>query len=171
MNGKRTVDWKGLLAKLEPYKYVLLVILVGSTLLLLPEGGGDGEERTAPPSAVEGETFDLPAFEARLANTLSRVEGAGKVQVVLTLRDSGRRELAQDVERDEGGGYATSTVTVSGSDRGETVVQVERTAPRFQGALVVCPGGGDPEVQLSISKAVSVLTGLGADKISVCKGG
>lgn len=170
MKRMRTVDWKGLMAKLEPYKYVLLVIVVGLGLLLLPQGGGGGQD-AALPTAGEQEPFDLTAFERRLADTLSQVEGAGKVQVVLTLRDSGRRELAQDLERDNEGGYKTATVTVTGGDRGQTVVQVERTSPQFQGALVVCPGGGDPRVQLSISNAVSVLTGLGADKISVCKGG
>ena len=37
-------------------------------------------------------------------------------------------------------------------------------------ALVVCPGGNDPAVKLQISEAVAALTGLGADKISICKG-
>ena len=37
-------------------------------------------------------------------------------------------------------------------------------------ALVVCPGGNDPAVKLQISEAVAALTGLGAEKISICKG-
>ena len=37
-------------------------------------------------------------------------------------------------------------------------------------ALVVCPGGGDPAVQLRLLEAVSALTGLGSDRISICEG-
>ncbi len=38
-------------------------------------------------------------------------------------------------------------------------------------ALIVCPGGGDARVRLRLIEAVSALTGLGADRISVCAGG
>jgi len=37
-------------------------------------------------------------------------------------------------------------------------------------ALVVCPGGGDPRIQLRLLEAVSALTGLGTDRISICQG-
>ena len=42
--------------------------------------------------------------------------------------------------------------------------------PSFRGALVVCPGGDDPQVQLAITQAVSALTGLGSDRITICAG-
>ena len=52
----------------------------------------------------------------------------------------------------------------------EGTVTLQQLSPQFQGALVVCSGGGEPTVQLRLVEAVSALTGLGADKISVCKG-
>ncbi len=42
--------------------------------------------------------------------------------------------------------------------------------PPVPGALVVCPRGDDPEVRLQITEALSALTGLGADKISISEG-
>ena len=50
------------------------------------------------------------------------------------------------------------------------VVPLYTLTPQFQGALVVCPGGGDPAVQLRLLEAVSALTGLGSDRISICEG-
>lgn len=53
----------------------------------------------------------------------------------------------------------------------QEVVPLQTLAPEFQGALIVCQGGGDPAVRLNVLQAVSALTGLGADKISICQGG
>ena len=60
-------------ASLHKYRLVWLVILVGLFLLLLPTGGGEGEEAAAEPA--QG-TFDLEKTEARLA--LRTAFGAGK---------------------------------------------------------------------------------------------
>ena len=51
------------------------------------------------------------------------------------------------------------------------MVSLQTVAPQFRGALVVCPGGGDAQIRLKLIEAVSALTGLGADRISVCQGG
>ena len=169
MNGKGPPPWAAWKEKLNQYKYVLLVMAAGVLLLLLPGGGSKEHPEQSAGTAAEG--FDLESFEDRLAMALSQVEGAGKAQVVLTLKNSGRKVLAQDTQRDASGGASASTVLVSGSDRSQEVVELQSTAPQFQGALVVCPGGDDPQVQLRLLKAVSVLTGLGSDRISICKSG
>ena len=64
----------------------------------------------------------------------------------------------------------TQTVVVSAGSGTQETVLVQQVYPRFQGALVVATGGGDPEVRLKLTEAVAALTGLGADKISICKG-
>ena len=63
-----------------------------------------------------------------------------------------------------------TTVVVSKGSGREEAVPLQQIYPQFQGALVVCPGGSDPEVRLKLVEAVSALTGLGSDKISICKG-
>lgn len=160
---------KALLAAAGKYKYVLLVILVGVLLLLLPspDKGGRKEETRMP------EPFQADDVERRLENALSQVEGAGKVTVVLTVKSSGRQILAQDgtaSEKDGAVESAVTTVVVSKGSGVEEAVPLQQLSPEYQGALVVCSGGGDPSVRLEIVKAVSALTGLGSDRISVCKG-
>ena len=90
--------------------------------------------------------------------------------MVLTLDGGSRRILAQDQERDGTGGGASSTVTLGRGSGNQEVVPLQTLAPSFRGALVVCPGGGDPRVGLALTEAVSVLTGLGADSIAICGG-
>lgn len=158
--------WKEALGR---YGYVLIVIAAGAVLLLLPAGGG--EAAPEPPAQEEGTAFDLDAFEEKLARALSQVEGAGEVQVVLTLDGGSRQILARDQEREGDGGSLSTVVTVGKGSGAQEVVPLQTVAPQFRGALVVCPGGGDPQVRLELIRAVAALTGLGADRISVCAGG
>ena len=95
-------------------------------------------------------------------------QGAGEAQVVLTLKSGSRQVLAQDTQRGADGDSSSATVTLGRGSGSQEVVPLQTLAPQFQGALVVCPGGGDPEVCLQIIQAVSALTGLGSDRISVC---
>ena len=166
--------WSGLARRwrgaLEKYRYVLLVIGAGVVLLLLPAG-----ERPAPSApaatAQEGaEGFDLEGFEEKLAQALSQVEGAGRVRVVLTLKEGSRQVLARDREEDQNGGTSSTVVTVGRGSGNQGVVPLQTVAPQFRGALVVCPGGGDPQVRLKLIEAVSALTGLGSNCVSVCQG-
>jgi len=158
--------WKGALGK---YQYVLLVMAVGILLLLLP-AGDRGEAGGAEKPAVQEDGFDLDAFEKKLEQALSQIEGAGKARVVLTLDSGSRRVLAQNQDQDGEGGMTRETVTVGQGSGSQGVVPLQTLAPRFRGALVVCPGGGSPQVRLQLAEAVSALTGLGADRISICPG-
>ena len=153
---------------LKKYQYVLLVALVGAVLLLLPTG-----ERPAPdtPAPASEQIFRLDDLEERLEQALSRIEGAGTVHAVLTLKSGSRQILAQTIERESGGGSTYAPVTVGRGTGSQEVVPLQTLAPEFQGALIVCQGGGDPAVRLNVLQAVSALTGLGADKISICQGG
>ena len=164
---KTVLRWKGVL---ERYKYVLLVMAVGVVLLLLPTGSSPGETRQAA-QAAEETVFDLEEFEEKLEQALSQIQGAGQVRVVLTLEDSGRQVLAQDTQRDADGGGSTTVVTVGRGSGSQEALPLQTVAPEFRGALVVCPGGGDPQVKLRLIEAVSALTGLGASRVSVCQGG
>lgn len=175
MGAERAVEAVKKLAKsLEKYKFILLVLLAGMLLLLLPtsvdgEGGRVGEEAR---EAVEY-TFSLSELEEKLEKTLSKIEGAGDVTVALTLRSGTRQVLAQDMtvsDRNGDGSEERTTVVISSGSGREEAVSLQELAPQFQGAVVVCPGGDDPAVQLRLAEAVSDLTGLGADKISICKG-
>ena len=157
--------WREALGK---YQYVLLIIAVGAVLLLLPSGGRDSPGEEAP---VQEEEFDLEAFEKKLEKALSQVEGAGETRVVLTLEGGSRQVLARNQDREGDGGTSNTVVTVGRGSGTQEAVPIQTVAPQFRGALVVCPGGGNAVTRLKLIEAVSALTGLGSDRISVCAGG
>lgn len=180
--GCKKPDWAAWKEKLRPlfdrYKYVALVLLAGLLLLLWPSGRKKAAQDAPPPTPTQQareEDFSVAALEERLAETLSKIQGAGEVSVMLTVQGGSRRVLAQDSKesREADGGYErqTETVVVSGgTGNGESPVLVQQLYPRFQGAVVVSEGGGDASVRLKLMEAVSALTGLGTDKIAICKG-
>lgn len=164
-------EWiKRVTAVLGKYRYVLLVALAGAVLLVWPAG----EERESSPEPMEREElFQVEKMERKLEKALSQVEGAGEVTVVLTLEGGPRQVLAQDgaaTEETERASRETSIILLSRGSGYQEPAVIQQLGPVYQGALVVCPGGGDPQVKLALYEAVSALTGLRADKISICKG-
>lgn len=153
------------------YRYVLLVALAGAALLLLPTGkSGEQGQTAALSSAAE---WDVSELEERLERALARVDGAGEVEVVLTVERAPRQILAEDrvSERDgESLREEETTVVLSRGSGVQEAVAVGRVSAQFRGALVVCSGGEDPQVRLALAQAVSAVTGLGTDRISICKG-
>lgn len=153
------------------YRYVLLVALAGAVLLLLPTGKGSGS--ASPQSAAAVSDWDPAELEEQLEDVLSRVDGAGSVEVVLTVSSAPRQILAEDrISESDGESLREEETTVvlsRGSGVQETVA-VGQVSAQFRGALVVCSGGDDPQVRLALAQAVSAVTGLGTDRIAICKG-
>lgn len=166
-------EWGGrVVDALKKYKYVLLVALVGAALLLWPSP--PGETAQAPPqTAAREDLFRVGELEDRLERSLSQVEGAGEVTVVLTLKEGPRQVLAQNGSATQEGERTvreTDTVVLSKGTGTQEAVKLQELGPAYQGALVVAQGGDDPKVRLALSGAVCALTGLRTDQISICKG-
>lgn len=127
----------------------------------------------------------LDAQEKQLAELLSRVEGVGKVQVMLTRKSNGTRIVEKDVpvtdktseESGESGGRNISKEHTSGEETiymedesGAKIPYVrEELEPQIAGVLVVAEGGGQPKVVKDICEAVEALFGVEAHKIKVMK--
>ena len=107
-----------------------------------------------------------------MSQTLSLVVGAGKVTVALTVKSGLEQVPLTDRSTsvsERGNSVEEKTVVISTGSGQETVVRMQR-GPVFQGAVVVAQGADRAEVRLLLTQAVAALTGLGADRITVCKG-
>lgn len=138
------------------YRYVLLVLLAGLALMLLPVST-ETEPVTAAPMPDTKEDM-----EARLEGILSRISGAGEVAVMLT--ESAGETVLYQTDGPDG-----DTVLVTDAQRNEAGLVRSREPPRYLGAIVVCRGADSASVRLAIVEAVSNVTGLGSDRISVLK--
>ena len=158
-----------LISYVKKYKYVALVVLAGVVLMLLPSGKGEQQTSSDQPVNVS-EAYSLAETEKRLEQLLGRIRGVGQVQVMLTLKSGSSLQLAENRStslRDTEDRQDRDVVTLNRGSGYEDVVVTEQTYPVYQGAVVVCQGAGDSSVNLAVIQAVSVLTGLGSDKITV----
>ena len=157
----------------DKYKFVGLVVLVGAVLLMWPGGSESSQKERKTPDVERESVSDM---EQKMAEILSNISGVGQVRVMLTLDSDGERQLAQnaklsyrgDTHSPEDYSRSSETVLLDGAD-GDQALVTRRTYPTYRGALVVCQGGGRPEVQLAVTQAVAALTGLSADRVTVAK--
>ena len=163
---------------LKKYKYAALVLVLGLALLLIPFRRSERKASETPePVKTQPVTTDyVQEMESRLTKMLLQIDGAGRVCVMLTLH---RGEQTQYQTDSKVTNEQTSAGTQTSEER-KTVILSEGSAydeaavasviyPQFLGALIVSEGADNAQVRWNIVSAVSVLTGLGSDKITVVK--
>ena len=163
------IDPKKLWQGLKKYRYAALVLLLGLTLLLLPDGK-KSQKSTIPSAAVQ--TDYAAETEQRLTQMLQQIAGAGQVSVMLTLQTGERVEYQTDVQTSSDEAQSSEsrkTVILSEGSSYDKAAVAATTYPRFQGALIVCEGADSAAVRLRLLEAVSAVTGLSTDRITVVK--
>ena len=156
--------WDGL----RKHKYALLVALAGVLLVCIPFDSDDEAVNQSPTQVQSSQVADI---EQKLAEILSQLEGAGKVQVMLTTSASELTLYQEDGDL-TGGGEDSSrydTVIIKDAQGNEMGLIRQVIGAKYQGAIILCQGAGKASVKLAIVEAVSRATGLGADQISVLK--
>ena len=157
-------EWKDALLKKLPKnrqtRLLILLFLAGLVLYLLCRLSVPEEPKPAPEPAEQAQTL-----EQELEALLSRLPGAGKVRVILSLEQEAQKVYQTDETGSEsGGGSSSSSHTVITS--GEGLVRTAY-APVYRGAAVGCEGAESAALVLKIKAAVSCLTGLRNDQITV----
>lgn len=147
---------------LKQYRYVVLLLMLGVLLMLLPK------KQETEPEALVSVPESVDSLEEDLARILSRIRGAGRVEVLLT-EYAGTETLYQTDADRTADSLREDTVVISDRERGESGLVRQVIPPRYMGAVVVCQGGDNPAVKLAILEAVSRATGLKSNQISVLK--
>lgn len=153
---------------IKKYRYPILGILAGILILAIP----NMESNTPEQPATESQTILQPELEDALADILCLVEGAGRVEVLLTPaigEETIYQTNADTSSNQQSSNHRSSTVLVTGEGRLETGLVKQVNPAVYRGALVVCEGAEDPWVRLSLVEAVMRVTGLTSDKITVLK--
>ncbi|MBR5192793.1 MAG: hypothetical protein IKW33_05255 [Clostridia bacterium] len=106
-------------------------------------------------------------LENRLSKTLSKVEGAGNVYVVITVESGMETVLASETVKTEENGKITTTskpILVGG----KTVV-IKENFPKIIGVVIVCQGANNISVYTKIEQATASLLNIDTKKIEILK--
>ena len=159
--GEKVKGW------LSRYRYVLLVVGLGILMMLIPTGSRQESQSELPPEPLTEERF----VDEELADILSQIKGVGRVRVMLT--EATAAETVYQTDRDstesaDSTTLRTETVIISVGNSDNGLVRTI-TPPTYLGAIIVCQGGDNPSVRLAVAQAVSVVTGISMDRITVLK--
>lgn len=172
---------------------LLLLALAGVVLVLLsvPFSGKSSSEKdkvatqTTQAANEENDTSYASALEQKLEDVLSKVEGVGKVEVMVTMKDSGEKIVDSETpytkndttESDSAGGSRTVTEVEQSDTTIYTVDEngnnipfvINELAPQIEGVAVIAEGGGNAVMVNKITNVIEALLNVSANKISVMK--
>ncbi len=175
---------------------LVIALLVGVLLLVIAlpvsdrkeDALTDRRERTDAASIRDGGDSDAENYadylEGKLAAVLSKVEGVGRTEVMVTLASGSERIIEKDTDSEsesvqetdsQGGSRSTihnvsskQTVYSGGDGNGEPYVTKEMT-PVVEGVVVIAEGGDDAVTVQNITEAVQALFEIDTHKIKVMK--
>ncbi len=154
----------------------LLVFAGALGLFLLLAGNAfpaeSSSRETGEPQSTADEAAYVQEYAANLEQTLTGViesiQGAGHVKVAVTLEAGPQTVYALDeTDRGENGSEVQHILMEDSSGQSALVEMVWE--PEIRGIAVVCQGAADVQVQAQITEAVSVLTGVSSNRISIAK--
>lgn len=152
---QKITEWIG------KYKFVVLILLVGVGLMLIPGKSNEKDQADIQPQ----QTVQQETLSEELESILSDIQGAGRVEVMLTIK-SGEQVIYQT---DTPSADRQDTVIITDADRAQGGLVQQIIAPIYRGAIILCQGADSPSVCLAITEAVSKVTGLDSSQISVLK--
>lgn len=177
---------------------LIVVVLVGILLMVIALPVKKREDKTESRNNIENvsqteinnsgyhmeEDDYVERMERRLEAALSRLEGAGEVKVMITLRASSEvvvekdsaGSLSETKEEDGEGGsrlvrvedMQEATVYISDSGQSEPYV-IKTLTPQVEGVIVLAEGAGEGNVSMEILDAVRVIFGIEAHRVKVMK--
>ena len=152
----------------KKYSFAFIVVAIGLVLMIIPTvKDNENQDNIQNPTTSAKITTDK-----QLAYVLSQIKGAGNVEIMLT-EAAGEEVLYQTNNNDNTSENTTTskrdTVIITDANRNQSGLIRQINPPSYLGVVVVCQGADNPSVKLAIVDAVSKLTGLGANRISVLK--
>ena len=162
-----------------------LLILAAAGILLLIFAMPETKTLTSDKNDVEyeqsstAETDYVTSMEHRLEEILSKIEGVGNADVMITLASSSEKIIEKDVESRSSNSISDSEES-STNDMSEQSIYSNLTdsevpyvkqelSPVVEGVLVVADGGDNAIVKQNITEVVQALFGVDTHKIRVMK--
>lgn len=158
-------------------KIIVMVGAIGVALLLMSNAfsSDTSANENGVNISVSAQEY-TKNLEKELSDVLSKIEGAGKCSVMITM-DCGvetiyatQEESSYDADDNgESHDYSMNYVILGSSSNGKEALVIKEIQPKIRGIIIVCEGGGNSNVKMSIINAVSAAFDISSTKISVQK--
>ncbi len=131
---------------------------------------------------VQGESTNESRMVSDLESILSKINGVGKVKVMVTYSETSKvvpvyneestEENTEETDSEGGTRKVTQTdnrkeVIYEESNGNKTLITQSVVSPKIEGAIITAEGANDANTKTNIIQAVSAVTGLATHKIQV----
>lgn len=168
---------KGLSAK-KKTQYLAVIIIIAVILTIYFSTFLDSTPQTEQPQSLAEVENTTELLEQKVKSALSKVDGAGKVEVVINFASTPELvpALAEDVQTSSSNEENKSSQTksertdiaaVQGGDTGALIIKENQ--PEVRGVIVVAEGAGDIGVRVSLLNAVTTLLDVDPGQVEVLK--
>lgn len=183
--------------KIENLVVLVIILIITVIVINLIWNGDNGEEKkpTSDPNKKLATTIEegiaeetvqasssLYKIDTELEEILSKIEGVGEVNVMITYSQTSQtvplynedRTTKDTEETDKSGGTRKITesdskkdIIFKESDGEKQPITQSIISPRIEGAIIAAKGAGNVDVKTKIVQAVEAVTGLATHKIQV----
>lgn len=148
---------------------VVILCLFAAVCLIVSEWTAGNTNRE--PETREQSTDYALQLETKLSALLSCIDGAGKTQVMITLRSGTETVFARDdrLETESEREQSEQTYVTLRDGSRDTGLPLKTLSPQILGVAIVCEGADIPQVRSAVTETVTAALGIGASHVSVVK--
>lgn len=172
----------GLSEKIKKIKHfdIILVVILSLVILMVLFGDFGKNDQVVNTQASTGDY--ATTLEGRLSQALSSINGAGSVDVMITLDGTSELVLAYttdsknnstqnttsngSISKTETNNSSTSPIIITANGTSTPLVLTE-ILPKVKGVIVIAQGANDIRVKLDILKAVQALLGVSSSQVEI----
>ena len=157
---------------IKNFEIILCLIIIAVALLIYfsvspKEKSNDEQEGVATENSL------TDGLEARLGNILSKIEGVGEVDVLITFETTAEQITAttnnshSTTTQNGDNSTTTSTSTDTPIISNQNVIVLQEKMPKIIGVIVVAEGADKAKVKLQILSAVSTALNINQNSIQI----
>lgn len=153
---------------------IALIGIIGIILVLFSDFSftdKSTDETAGEESSVTSENIEV--LEKKLSDIISKINGAGKTYVMITLETSKEYIYAESKENESSENESDrqnsekTDIAVIDSDSGEKPLVTRIDEAKIRGVFIVCDGGNKAVLKEKIIEAVCALLNVSANKVSI----
>lgn len=163
MNAKTSKNFslKEFFKKIKP-EYVLVVAATVAVIAVFASSFTDCSLSSAAQTSDGSAEAYVQMLENKLSTELSKIKGAGKVSVIISVESGVKNELATQTNASSGGEKNQEPIIVNGKP-----IILGELYPEIRGVVIVAQGGDKLSVKMSILNAARVFLSVDANKIEI----
>ena len=149
--------------------FIIVAGIVGVLLLVVSEFIPESEEDVEITENDDKMSFTSyeKDIEERLKNLIESIDGAGNVQVMVSIESGDEKVYATESKKTENNEEKSYVlVDIEGSDSG---LLLKIAQPEIRGVAIVCQGADSPTVRNAVVGAVTSVLGISSNRVNVSK--